>query len=77
VTLSPEFAYEVKTGTVYVGAFQGAYPATDEGKLGPGDVIDSVNAVTAFTFDEAVLNQYSQDEEVPKKPEPKSKSKKK
>lgn len=75
LNLSPAFAYEVVGGSdaVYVAAFQGAHKMTDEQKLGPGDILNSENAVTAFTLGEARLNQYSAEEKLPFKGKEKKK----
>jgi len=73
--LSPEFTYEVGPGSdaVYVAAFQGAHPLTDEQKLEPGDKLDSQNTLTAFTLGDAVLLQYGHEETAPKDEAPKAK----
>jgi hypothetical protein len=70
LTLSPEFSYEVvdNSDAVYVAEFQGSQKLTNEKKLKSGDVVDSENAVTAFTLGEAVLLQYSHEEDVPEPP---------
>lgn len=78
LNLSPEFTYEVGPGSdaVYVAAFQGAHPMTDEQKLGPGDKLDSKEALTAFTLGDATLLQYGHEETVPQEEEqPKAKKK--
>lgn len=68
LTLSPEFVYQVVEGSdpVYAAAFQGPHEMNEEQTLKPGDVLDSVNALTVFSLGEARLNQFSQGETVPK-----------
>lgn len=67
LSLSPEFTYEVGPGSdaVYVAAFQGAHPLTDEQTLKPGDKLDSRDTLTAFTLGDAVLLQYGHEETDP------------